>query len=92
MKTVEAEFGQKDIKKMVLNSIHIVAPEMDLEKIKTNIPLREQIDIDSLDFVRFITRLDVALGVDVPESDYPKLQTLESCVNYFSLKLKTLKT
>lgn len=78
------ENQSKDIKKTILNALHYIAPEVDVNNIKSNLPLREQIDIDSLDFVRLIVRLHENLGVDVPESDYAKLTTLDSFINYFT--------
>jgi acyl carrier protein len=85
------EWTQEEIKKSILTSIHFIAPEVDLQTIKLDRPLRDQIDLDSLDFVRLVIRIHETLGVDVPESDYPKLTTLDSCVNYFFTKLKKLK-
>jgi hypothetical protein len=43
---------------------------------------RELTDLDSMDFLNFVISLHEALGVDVPEVDYPKLATLDGCVGY----------
>ena len=47
--------------------------------------LREQLDLDSMDFLNFVDRrCTSATGIDVPERDYPKLATLAGCVAYLS--------
>ena len=45
---------------------------------------REQIDLDSFDFLNVLIALNERLGVEVPETDYPKVQTLNKMVDYFS--------
>ena len=49
--------------------------------------LREQIDIDSMDFLNFMIALHRVLGVDVPEADYARLRTLDACVDYFAARV-----
>ena len=50
-------------------------------------PIRDQLDIDSFDFLRFIIGLHEALGVDVPESDYPQMFTMEGAMDYMQSAL-----
>lgn len=85
---MSTEWTQEKIKQSVLTALHFLAPEIDPANIKTDLPLRDQLDIDSLDFVRLVIRINEILGVAVPESDYPQLTTLNACVNYFLTKLK----
>lgn len=66
----------------VLRAIHRVAPEVDPAAIEPDVPLREQLDIDSMDFLKFVITLHESLGVDVPEKDYSRLRTVDSCVGY----------
>ena len=75
--------NQKDIQQAVITALLSVAPEADPATIDPKRPIREQLDIDSMDFLNFILALHRDLGVDVPERDYPKLATLESSVSYF---------
>ena len=84
---MKSKLNQEEIKQFVLSAVHFVAPEINLKDIKPDLPLRDQVDIDSIDFVRFVIRMHETLGVDVPESDYPKLTTLDTCLNYFFTKL-----
>src|SRR5690606_2914395 len=61
----------------VLRVLGTIAPEADLAGIDPGGDLREQIDLDSIDFMNFVIGLNGELGVTVPESDYPKLFTLD---------------
>ena len=54
--------------------------------------LREVMDIDSMDFLNFITAIHHRLGIDIPEIDYPKLVTLDGAVAYLGTKLESSKT
>lgn len=48
--------------------------------------LREQLDLDSMDALNFVVALHGALGVEIPETDYPKLVTLDACVEYLAAR------
>ncbi len=75
---------QAPLEQVVLGALASVAPEADLAALDRNVPLREQLDLDSMDFLNFVIAVHRALGVDVPERDYAKLATLESCVEYLA--------
>lgn len=64
-----------------------LAPEADLAGMPANLRLREDLDIDSYDFARFVTALDERLGINVPETDYAKLETLGGCLDYLQARL-----
>jgi acyl carrier protein len=66
----------------VLQSLHRVAPEVDLGALDTGAELRDELDLDSMDFLNFVEALHELTGVDVPERDYPKLLTVDSCAAY----------
>jgi acyl carrier protein len=65
-----------------------IAPEVDLAAIDASAPLRDQIDLDSMDFLNFIVGLHERLHVDIPESDYARLATLDDLVAYLGAKLQ----
>jgi len=73
-----------DIKNTVLRLLGGIAPEADLSQINPDVSFRDQLDIDSMDFLNFVIALDKELGIEVPEVDYPKLATLNGCVEYLS--------
>jgi acyl carrier protein len=77
---------EDEIRKVVQEELGNIAPEMDIEKLDASADLREALDIDSIDFLNFITALHKRLGIDVPELDYPKLFTLDGAVSYFATK------
>jgi acyl carrier protein len=71
-----------EIRNTVLRALGSVAPETDTTHLQPNVSLREQLDIDSMDFLNFVIALHRALQVEIPEADYPKLATLDGCVEY----------
>lgn len=73
---------REDVVPTVRAILHTIAPEVDLAAIRTDADLREELDIDSMDFLRFVVQLHERLGVDVPEADYPSIRTLDNCVAY----------
>jgi len=77
-----------DIRAAIQEELSNIAPEMDLAAIDPSADLREALDIDSMDFLNFITAMHRRLGVNVPEVDYPKLFTLDGAVAYFEAKLR----
>lgn len=76
-----------DIRAVVQEELGNIAPEMDIGAIDASADLREALDIDSMDFLNFITAIHRRLGVNVPEVDYPKLTTLDGAVAYLAAKL-----
>jgi acyl carrier protein len=76
-----------DIRKVVQEELNNIAPEIDLATIDPAADLREALDIDSMDFLNFVTAIHRRLHVDIPEPDYPKLVTLDGAVKYLQNKL-----
>lgn len=73
-----------EVRAVVLSILGGIAPEVDLSQVKPGADLREELDIDSMDFLRFVTGIAERLGVEVPEADYPLVRTLEGCVAYLT--------
>ena len=76
-----------DIGKVVIDALLSVAPEADPAQLRPAVSFRDQLDLDSMDFLNFAIALHKALGIDIPESDYRKLMTLDSCVAYLGARL-----
>ncbi len=74
--------SENEIKAAVLRALGAIAPEADLEHLDPDAELREQLDIDSMDFLNFIIALHKQTGAVVPEKDYPRLLTLRGCIDY----------
>lgn len=77
-----------EVRQIVLNIIADIAPDEDVTGIKDEIGLREQLDLDSMDFLDIVMELRKRHKVEVPAEDYPKLATMASCVAYLAPKLQ----
>jgi acyl carrier protein len=75
---------QVQTKELVLRILGEIAPEADLSHLEPDVSFRDQLDIDSMDFLNFVIALDEELHVRIPESDYPKLSTLAGCIELLS--------
>lgn len=78
----------QDARKLIITELGNIAPEADFDGLDPKADLREALDIDSLDFLNFIAALHKKTGVNVPESDYRKLLTLEGATIYLVDKTK----
>jgi len=75
---------REQIRSAILDTLCAIAPETDPAGIVPGASLREQIDLDSMDFLNVIVRLHEILEIDTPESDYAQLATLDSAVDYLA--------
>ena len=75
--------NESEIKALVAEVLGGIAPEADLGTIGDDEDMRLALDLDSMDFLNMVVGLHERTGVDVPESDYPKLFTLAGIVDYF---------
>lgn len=66
----------------IAQALRRIAPEADLATVGPNDDLRESLDIDSFDFLNFLMALQEKFGVDIPESDYGKVRTLNALTAY----------
>lgn len=78
---------RNEIKATVLNELRRIAPEVEAGELKSDRPLREQVDLDSMDWLNFLVALHERLQVEIPESDYARLGTLDQTVDYLAAKL-----
>jgi len=70
------------IRAIVLSTLGEIAPETDLQALRADRPLRRQVDLDSMDWLNFLLALHARLKVEIPESDYGRLVTLDDVVSY----------
>ena len=75
-----------NVRQIVLDIIADIAPDEDVSSVDDAKSLREQLDLDSMDFLDIVMELRKRHKIEVPQEDYPKLATLESCVSYLSPK------
>ena len=79
----------EEIRQVLIDALSQVAPEGDFARLKPDLPLRDQLDIDSYDFLNVVVHLHEQLGVDIPEADYQKLGTLEAALAYLGSRLRS---
>jgi acyl carrier protein len=74
----------EEIRAAILEIVGAIAPEADLAHLAAEAPLRDALDLDSMDFLNFVIGIHERFGVEIPESDYRHLTTLAACVEYVS--------
>ena len=75
-----------EVQKIVLDIIADIAPDEDLSNVKPEVKLRDQLSLDSMDFLDIVMELRKKHGIEVPEPDYPQLASLQSCADYLQPK------
>lgn len=78
----------EEIRRLIVEVIHEIVPDEDVSNLKGDERLRDQIEMDSMDFLDIIMELRKRYGVTVPEDDYMKLSTLDGAVEYLEPLLK----
>jgi acyl carrier protein len=73
---------KEDTRGVVLSVLTTIAPEVDADDIQDDILLRDQVDLDSMDWLNFLRGIHKRLNVDIPESDYASLRTLADVIGY----------
>jgi len=76
-----------EIGEAIVEIIEDIVPDEDCSKLNPDEALREQLELDSMDFLDIVMELRKKYGVEVPEADYPKLATLNSCIEYLTPQL-----
>ena len=76
------------IREAVFATLRAIAPEVDPAALVADRPLRDQVDLDSMDWLNFLVGLNRTLAIEIPERDYPKLDTLEHLLVYLRSRLE----
>ena len=74
--------NDNDIRSGIVAAIQDVAPEVEADELVADRPLREQVDLDSMDWLNVIVGFHERFGVDIPEADYAKLTTIDAIAAY----------
>ena len=80
------------IKLAVIDILANIAPDEDLSTLKDDVSFREQLELDSMDFLDIVMELRKRYRVQVPEDDYVELASMQSTVNYLSPLMKDLQS
>ncbi len=76
-----------EIRQAVADSVRAIAPEADLDALDPKRPMREELDLDSFDFLNVLIELHARIGVEIPEADYARIGTLDALLAYLAARL-----
>ncbi|MCV7218728.1 acyl carrier protein [Mycobacterium crocinum] len=79
--------AHNDIRGEILSVLTTIAPEVDADEISDDVLLRDQVDLDSMDWLNFLIGIHKRLQVDIPEADYQSLRTLSDVTDYVTHRL-----
>ena len=74
--------NRDEIRQVVLNILERIAPDEDLSSLQDDVPFREQMELDSMDFLDIVMELRKRYRIQIPEEDYGNLVTMDSTVSY----------
>ena len=80
--------NEQELRATVIATLKAIAPEVEEGDLRPDKPLRNQVDLDSMDWLNFLIGLHEKLKVEIPEADYARLVTLGDVLDYLRLKLK----
>jgi acyl carrier protein len=80
--------NRQEIRDVILEIIQDIDEDSSIEQLKDDQPLRDQLDLDSMDFLDIVMELRKRYKLQIPEADYPELASLSSCVNYLEPRLQ----
>lgn len=79
--------NESEVREKILSALGSIAPEADLSQLNPSSRIRDQLDLDSMDFLNFLIAINKELHVDIPERDYGQMATLNGCVQYVTAAL-----
>ena len=77
-----------ELRQIVLETLLSIAPEVEVDTLRDEQPLRKQVDLDSMDWLNFLIGLHEKLAVDIPEADYAKLVALKDVLDYLAPRVR----
>lgn len=76
-----------ELEGIIVEALGQIAPEADFDDLEADEDIREALDIDSFDFLNFLIGLNETLGVEIPEADYGRVNTMQDLKSYLLAKL-----
>ncbi len=77
-----------EIRQAILDILHDIAPDEDLTGLKEDVPFREQLELDSMDFLDIVMELRKRYRIQIPETEYSELASMASTVRYLEPRMK----
>ena len=78
------------IRQVILEILENIVPDEDLSGLNDDVPFREQMELDSMDFLDIVMELRKQYRVQIPEEDYPNLATMNGTVQYLAPLMKDI--
>lgn len=78
--------SEPDVLSVIRDELARIAPEIEFDSLDPGVDLREQADLDSMDYLNLLTALHQRLGVEIPDADAQKLATLDGAVAYIEAR------
>jgi len=79
-----------EIREAVIDILSDIAPDEDLSNLKEDVAFREQLELDSMDFLDIVMELRKRYRLHIPEEDYPQLASMQSTVAYLEPLMKDI--
>lgn len=80
-----------EIKDAILDILSEIAPDEDLSNVKEDVPFRDQLELDSMDFLDIVMELRKRYRIQIPEEEYPELASMSSTVKYLEPLMKDME-
>lgn len=78
-----------EIERLIIEAIQDVAPEIEQHDIDVTVDIREECDLDSMDFINYLAALQKSSGVKISEADYPKFTTFNGASTFLRKHINT---
>ena len=80
-----------EIRNIILDILETIAPDEDLGELRDDVPFREQLELDSMDFLDIVMEIRKRYRIQIPEEDYTHLASMDSTVSYLEPMMKDLE-
>ena len=80
-----------EIRGEILDILENIAPDEDLSELQDSVPFRDQLELDSMDFLDIVMELRKRHRVQIPEEEYTELASMESTINYLTPRMKDVQ-
>jgi acyl carrier protein len=78
---------EQSLRSAVFDALRHIAPEIKPAELAPETPLRDQVDLDSMDWLNLLDALHAKLAIEIPEADYERLVTLDDLLAYLKSKV-----
>lgn len=79
--------NETEVRDLIVAALKQLAPDNYVDELKPDDNLRQMLDLDSFDHLNFLISISTQLGIDIPEKDYGKLDTLAKIIDYLTARV-----